>query len=84
MHLSQKFLSRENGNVAMIFAILIGAIILGYFMTATRLPYELASIVGELEVNRYIIFAAIIAVYIILGCVMIPMAMVIMTIPKGL
>jgi tripartite ATP-independent transporter DctM subunit len=66
---------------AMIFAILIGAIILGYFMTSTRLPYELANIVGELKVNRYIVFAGILAVYVILGCVMIPMAMVIMTIP---
>jgi tripartite ATP-independent transporter DctM subunit len=66
---------------AMIFAILIGAMVLGYFMSATRLPFELARMVGELEVNRYLILAAIIGVYVILGCLLVPMAMVILTIP---
>jgi TRAP-type C4-dicarboxylate transport system permease large subunit len=66
---------------AMIFAILIGAMVLGYFMSATRLPFELARMVGELEVNRYVILAAIIGVYVILGCLLVPMAMVILTIP---
>jgi TRAP-type C4-dicarboxylate transport system permease large subunit len=65
----------------MIFTILIGAMLLGYFMTATRLPFELANVVSELELNRYIIFSLILVVYIILGCIMIPMAMVILTIP---
>ena len=66
---------------AMIFTILIGAMLLGYFMAVTRLPFELASIVGGLEVDRYIVLGAILAVYIFLGCMMIPMAMVILTIP---
>jgi tripartite ATP-independent transporter DctM subunit len=68
-------------STAMIFTILIGAMLLGYFMTVTRLPFELANIVSGLEFNRYVVFALIIAVYVILGCVMIPMAMVILTIP---
>ena len=65
----------------MIFTIMIGAVILGYFMTATRLPFDLANIVSEWEVNRYVILGAILLVYVILGCIMIPMAMVILTIP---
>ncbi len=65
----------------MIFTIMIGAVILGYFMTTTRLPFDLASVVSGWEVNRYIVFGAILIVYVILGCVMIPMAMVILTIP---
>ena len=66
---------------AMIFTILIGAMLFGYFMSVTRLPFELASIATGLEVNRYIILGAILALYIILGCLMIPMAMIILTIP---
>ena len=66
---------------SMIFTILIGAMLLGYFMAVTRLPFELAGVVGGLEVNRYIILGAILAVYIFLGCMMIPMAMIILTIP---
>ena len=65
----------------MIFTIMIGAVILGYFMTATRLPFDLANIVSEWEVNKYVILGAILLVYVILGCIMIPMAMVILTIP---
>lgn len=65
----------------MIFTIMIGAILLGYFMTTTRLPFDLAEIVSRWEVNRYIVFGAILLVHVILGCIMIPMAMVILTIP---
>jgi tripartite ATP-independent transporter DctM subunit len=83
LNLKKFFSSLEDTmkSTAMIFTILIGAMVLGYFMTVTRLPFELANIVSGLELNRYIVFALIIAVYVILGCVMIPMAMVILTIP---
>ena len=88
--LIQRKLNRKNFVLAlddtlkatgMIFTIMIGAVILGYFMTTTRLPFDLASIVGGWEVNKYLIFGAILVVYVILGCIMIPMAMVILTIP---
>jgi C4-dicarboxylate transporter DctM subunit len=68
-------------STAMIFTILIGAMVLGYFLTATRLPFELANVVSGLDLNRFIILGLILAVYVILGCIMIPMAMVILTIP---
>jgi tripartite ATP-independent transporter DctM subunit len=66
---------------AMIFTILMSAMIFGYFLAVTRLPFELASVVGGLDVNRYLILTAIMIVYIILGCMMVPMAMLILTIP---
>jgi len=66
---------------AMIFTILVGAMIFGYFLSVTRLPFELASAVSEMAVSRYVILAAILLVYIILGCMMVPMAMMILTIP---
>ena len=66
---------------AMIFTILIGALLFGYFLAVTRIPFELASMASGLAVNRYIILGAVLAVYILLGCLMIPMAMIILTIP---
>jgi len=66
---------------AMIFTILISAMVFGYFLAVTRLPFELANVVGGLEVNRYVILLGILAVYIVLGCMMVPMAMIILTIP---
>ena len=68
-------------STAMIFTILIGAMVLGYFLTATRLPFELANIVTGMELSRYVILGMILVVYVLLGCIMIPMAMVILTIP---
>jgi TRAP-type C4-dicarboxylate transport system permease large subunit len=55
--------------------------IFGYFLSVTRLPFELASSVAELAVNRYLILGVILLVYIALGCMMVPMAMMILTIP---
>jgi len=66
---------------AMVLTILIGAMLFGYFLAVTRLPYELADIAAGLAVNRYIILGAVLALYIFLGCLMIPMAMIILTIP---
>jgi len=66
---------------AMIFIILIGASLLGYFLAVTRLPFELADFVATLPVNRYIILALILVVYIFLGCVMDSMAMILLTVP---
>jgi tripartite ATP-independent transporter DctM subunit len=67
--------------VAMLYFIVMGALIFGYFLSATRLPFELSTIISNLSVNRYIILAIIILVYIFLGCVMESMAIVLITVP---
>jgi tripartite ATP-independent transporter DctM subunit len=68
-------------NTAMLLMILVGASIFGYFLSVSRLPFELSQIVAGLAVSRYIIFAAVLAVYLFLGCFMLPMPLVIVTIP---
>ncbi len=83
--LSRKNLSSallETGkNTAMLLIIIVGANIFGYFLSVSRLPFELSQIVAGLAVSRYIIFAAVLAVYLFLGCFMLPMPLVIVTIP---
>jgi len=66
---------------AMIFFIIIGAKILGYFLAVTRLPFVLADFVGALSVNPWFSFGIILFIYLILGCVMDGLAMVLLTIP---
>lgn len=66
---------------AMIFILLTGAMILNYFLTVTRLPDELASLIGGLPFNRYGIMIAIILTYIFLGCVIDSLAMILLTVP---
>jgi len=66
---------------AMIFIILTGAMILGYFLAVSRLPFELASFIGGLVINRYLILGFILVIYILLGCVMDSLAMILLTVP---
>jgi tripartite ATP-independent transporter DctM subunit len=66
---------------AMVFVILIGANILGYFLAITRLPFALSDYVAALAVNRYIVLGIIIVVYLFLGAIMSSMAMIVLTVP---
>ncbi|WDP92293.1 MAG: TRAP transporter large permease [Desulfobacter sp.] len=65
----------------MLFLIVLGAMILGYFFSITRLPYELSSAVSALPVNRYVIVVLILAVVLVLGCLMDSLAIVLLTVP---
>ncbi len=65
----------------MLFLIVLGAMILGYFFSVSRLPFEMATWVGGLPVNRYVILILILAVVLLLGCIMDSLAIVLLTIP---
>jgi tripartite ATP-independent transporter DctM subunit len=66
---------------AMIFVIILGAMILGYFLAVTRLPFELANLISGLALNRYIILVIILLFYILLGCIMDSLAIILLTVP---
>ncbi len=66
---------------SMIFLILIGAYVFGYFLAVTKIPVTLAAFVESLSVSRYIILLFVIVIYIILGCIMDSLAMVMLTVP---
>ncbi len=66
---------------AMIFFIVIGAIMLGNFLAVTRLPFNLATFIGALPVNNYVILLFVIILYLFLGCIMDTLAMILLTVP---
>lgn len=66
---------------AMLFFILIGAMILGYFLAVSRLPSNLASFVAGLQVSPMVVLAMVVIVYLFLGCVMDSLAMILLTVP---
>jgi tripartite ATP-independent transporter DctM subunit len=66
---------------ALIFLILLGAEIFNAFLALTQMPAGLAAAVGELALPPMAVMGAILVVYLILGCVMESMAMVLLTIP---
>jgi tripartite ATP-independent transporter DctM subunit len=65
----------------MVLFILIGGLIFGHFLVETKLPFELATMLTGLAVNRYIILLGIIVVYLFLGCIMSALAMIVITVP---
>jgi C4-dicarboxylate transporter, DctM subunit len=72
----------EAGSVtAMVMVVMIGANLMISFLAMSRLPTELAVIIGGFQINPYIIMAAIMIVYIVLGCVMDSISMVLLTVP---
>jgi tripartite ATP-independent transporter DctM subunit len=65
----------------MIMVIVTGAVIFGHFMAITRIPFELAEYVGSLPLPRHAIMGMIILVYLVGGCFMDALAMIMLTIP---
>jgi tripartite ATP-independent transporter DctM subunit len=65
----------------MIFIILMGAFIFGYFLAVSRIPHELATTISALPVSSYVILAIILIFYILLGAVMDSLAMMLLTVP---
>lgn len=65
----------------MMFFIIIGTYVFGYFLAATRLPSMLSEFVANLPVARLFILISILVLYLVLGCLMEIVAMVLLTMP---
>ncbi len=66
---------------AAVFTVLIGAILFGYFLTITQTPQKVSEFLGSLGLGAYGILALIMLMYLVLGCLMDALAMIILTIP---
>jgi len=66
---------------SMAMFLFIGAMVIGFFLSLSRLPFNLADYLTSLTINRYIIFAGIIVMYLILGCIMECFALMVITVP---
>jgi C4-dicarboxylate transporter, DctM subunit len=65
----------------MIMVIVTGAVVFGHFMAITRLPFSLAHYVGSLPLPPHAVIVLIILVYLVGGCFMDSLAMIMLTIP---
>jgi len=66
---------------AAVFTVLIGALLFGYFLTITQTPQTVTEFLTGLGVGRYGVLALIMLMYLVLGCLMDAMAMIILTVP---
>ena len=66
---------------AAVFTVLIGALLFGYFLTVTQTPQKVTEFLTSLELGSYGVLALIMVMYLVLGCLMDAMAMIILTVP---
>jgi tripartite ATP-independent transporter DctM subunit len=66
---------------AAVFTVLIGALLFGYFLTITQTPQKVTEFLTGLGLSRYALLALILGLYLVLGCLMDAMAMIILTVP---
>ena len=66
---------------AAVFTVLIGAILFGYFLTITQTPQKVTEFLTGLGIGRYGVLALIMVMYLVLGCLMDALAMIILTVP---
>lgn len=67
--------------IGMLFIIVIGANLFGYFIAVSRLPIALAEFIVGQGWSPYIIMLFIFVVYLFLGCIMDGIAMILVTVP---
>jgi C4-dicarboxylate transporter DctM subunit len=66
---------------AAVFTVLIGALLFGYFLTITGTPQKVTEFLIGLGLGRYGVLGLLLLMYLVLGCLMDAMAMIILTVP---
>ena len=66
---------------AAVFTILIGALLFGYFLTITQTPQKVTAFLTGLGIGNYGVLTLILIMYLLLGCLMDALAIVILTVP---
>jgi C4-dicarboxylate transporter, DctM subunit len=61
---------------AMIFLILLGATIFGYYMALSRIPQEVVTAVTAMELNRWVVIIGIVVAYFVISMFMVAMGLV--------
>src|SRR5712691_1271848 len=66
---------------SMLFLILIGALMFAEFVNITAMPGELRDLVARFQLHPFLVVAAIMAIYVILGTAMEELSMILLTVP---
>ena len=65
----------------MCFLVVLGAMIFGYFLTVSRIPAELSTLIAGVVESPMLIVLGVLLVMVVLGCFMDSMAIVLLTVP---
>ncbi|MGA1731545.1 MAG: TRAP transporter large permease [Burkholderiaceae bacterium] len=78
---AKRMLQGTATGTAMVFFIVLGAAAFNTFLALSQMPQELAAWIGALQVSPYVVLVAILVFYLLLGCVMDSLSMILLTIP---
>ena len=76
-----EILEESVATTAMLFAVLIGALLFANFINFTDFPQGLVKLALRFEDTPWLVIAAILAIYVLLGCVFESMSMILLTVP---
>jgi len=74
-------LSETVHTTCMVFIIIIGAHVLNIFLATTQVPMAISQILGALDMSRYVVLLVILLIYLVLGCFLDVLAMIVLTVP---
>ncbi len=74
-------LMESAATTAMLFTVLIGALIFANFINVTDFPQTLLGIAANFAENPWLVLTAILLIYILLGCVFESLSMILLTVP---
>jgi tripartite ATP-independent transporter DctM subunit len=69
------------GTSTMLLMLLIGAYVFNYFIAVSRLPFVTSQFIQGLQVNGYVILGIILLFYLVLGCFLDVMSIIVLTLP---
>lgn len=77
----KKVLVDSASTTAMIFFLLIGSMIFANFVNVVGMPYALSDFVLSWDVSPFVVVLILMLVYILLGCILESMSMIVLTVP---
>ncbi len=66
---------------AMLFTVLIGALLMANFINLTDFPQELLALASRFQDTPWLVIVALIVIYVLLGCVFESLSMILLTVP---
>jgi len=68
-------------STVMIFVLIIGAMIFGYYMTLTQMAQDVVKVIAASNLDRWVIMGGLVVLYIALGCILDQIAILLLTLP---
>jgi tripartite ATP-independent transporter DctM subunit len=81
LHIFYEVMLESAGTTAMLFVVLIGALLFANFINVTDFPGALLKLAAIFHETPWLVITAILVIYVLLGCVFESLSMILLTVP---